>query len=471
MKTAIVWFRQDLRLSDNPALYQATQDCDAIIPVFIDETQGNSGLQAKSSQASHVWLHHSLQSLHSDLSRKGAQLIILQGEPLDRLNKLVQATQATHLYWNRRYDPNSIAVDTAIKEHFKETLSVHSFHANLLLEPWQLLNKTGKAYRVFTPFWKALQQSLLPQTPLPEPQQIHSPQLNISTLSIEDLGYLPTLPWANSMMEHWQHTAGENAAHHKLAEFIQNTVTAYKTQRDFPAKPATSKLSPHLHFGEISPRQIAYTANMVMENEPENNAGAEFFLREVVWREFAYYMLYHFPHMSDTSLDQRFHRFQWRTAEDYQDDLQRWQTGQTGFPLIDAGMRELWQTGWMHNRVRMITASFLIKNLLIPWQIGEQWFRDTLVDADVASNSFGWQWVAGCGADAAPYFRIFNPLLQSEKFDPDANYIRQWIPALKNTPNKAIHKATIDQANYPKPMIDLKRSRENALARFAEIKN
>jgi len=229
MKTAIVWFRQDLRLADNPALHQAVQDCDNIIPAFIDEANGNSGLLPNTSQASHVWLHHSLQALSSDLAHKGSQLIILQGKPLDCLDKLIQTTQATHLYWNRRYDPNSITIDSAIKEHFKTTLSVHSFHANLLIEPWQLLNKTGKPYRVFTPFWKALQQIYLPEAPLPAPNHIPSPQLNIKSLSIDDLGYLPTLPWANNMMQHWHNAVGETAAHATLAEFIRSTVQAYKT--------------------------------------------------------------------------------------------------------------------------------------------------------------------------------------------------------------------------------------------------
>jgi deoxyribodipyrimidine photo-lyase len=469
MKTGIVWFRQDLRLADNPALNAAVETCDNVIPVFIDETSGNSGLLQAESEASHVWLQHSLRQLDARLREKSSCLIILQGDALACLQKLCTETQATHIFWNRRYDPVGIQVDTDIKQQLKADYIINSFQANVLLEPWQLLKKDDTPYRVFTPFWKAAVKLGVVSSPLPEPVSIPTDVKPLSSLSFDDLGYTPTIPWDKPMMAYWQ--VGEDAAHEKLDHFLAEHGEVYKTDRDFPALPATSKLSPHLHFGEISPRQIIYQTTAFLADNPQAETSLRHFMSEVGWREFAYHLLYHYPETVNAPLDQRFKDFPWR--ENTKHELERWQRGYTGFPIIDAGMRELWHTGWMHNRVRMIVASLLTKNMLIPWQAGEQWFRNTLLDADLASNVLGWQWVAGSGADAAPYFRIFNPLLQSQKFDKDGEYIRRWVPELKDRDNKKIHlplELGEKAGDYPKAIVDLKATRERALERFQQIK-
>nr|CAA6829728.1 MAG: Deoxyribodipyrimidine photolyase (EC [uncultured Thiotrichaceae bacterium] len=504
MSTAIVWFRQDLRLADNPALHAAIEQCEQIVPVFIDEASGNSGLLPKESSASHVWLHHALNNLQQRLLEKGVTLIFRRGDALECLQQLQQETGATHLYWNRRYDPVGIRCDTEIKQQLSEVCEVRSFNGSLLSEPWAVLKKDGTPYKVFTAFWKMKRQLGFPELPLAEPlvinEQIplvppftkgdalqpplvfaegHSPLKKgrrrgfkaSATLSLDDFGYLPKIRWDKTMMEAWE--TGELTAHDALENFLNEQVPDYKAKRDFPASPATSQLSPHLHFGTISPRQILNRAEAFLAENPGAETGVQCFLSEVGWREFAYYLLYHFPATTSESLDKRFTAFPWRDPEEYQTDLIRWQQGQTGFPLIDAGMRQLWATGWMHNRVRMIVASFLTKNLLIPWQEGESWFRDTLVDADLASNTMGWQWVAGCGADAAPYFRIFNPVLQSEKFDASGDYIRKWVPELRGITDKTIHQPwkREDEIDYPDPITDLKASRQRALEQFGIIKN
>lgn len=469
MSTAIVWFRQDLRLADNPALQAAIEQCEQVIPVFIDEAGGNSGLLPSESSASHVWLHHALDNLQQGLQEKGGTLIFRRGDALECLRQLQQETAATHLYWNRRYDPAGIRCDTAIKQQLSAVCEVSSFNGALLSEPWTVLKKDGTPYRVFTAFWKMKRQLGFPDLPLPEPSELNGPAPD--SLSLDDLGYLPAIRWDTGMMEHWQ--TGELAAHETLESFLNEQVPDYKVKRDFPASPATSQLSPHLHFGTISPRQILNRTDAFLAENPSAETGVQCFLSEVGWREFAYYLLYHFPDTVSQPLDQRFTAFPWRDPDEYQADLRSWQQGQTGFPLVDAGMRQLWNTGWMHNRVRMIVASFLTKNLLIPWQEGERWFRDTLVDADLASNTMGWQWVAGCGADAAPYFRIFNPVLQSEKFDKAGDYIRQWVPELCHLTDKAIHQPRQQGANmdYPFAITDLKASRQRALERFGVIKS
>lgn len=469
MKTGIVWFRQDLRLADNPALTAAVNECDTVIPLFIDESSGNSGLVQSESRASHAWLHHSLTKLNQRLREKGNQLIIRQGSSLECLQTLIQETKATHCYWNRRYDPVGIKVDTEIKQTLKTQLILKSFQANVLHEPWQLLKKDGTPYRVFTPFWKAAVNLGVVSTPLPEPVRIPAFSNTLSSLSLAPLAYPQSTAWAKQMMAHWQ--TGEDEAQQKLHVFLEEQGQHYKTNRDFPALPATSKLSPHLHFGEISPRQIIYQTQTYLAENPSAETSLHHFMSEVGWREFAYHLLYHYPETTSQALDQRFQNFPWENNQD--EALDHWQKGLTGFPIIDAGMRELWHTGWMHNRVRMIVASLLTKNMLIPWQLGEQWFRDTLVDADLASNVLGWQWVSGCGADAAPYFRIFNPVLQSQKFDNAGEYIRQWVPELAHRDNKKIHLPLEENEiteDYPQAIVDLKATRERALNRFKQIK-
>ena len=466
MTCALVWFRQDLRLADNPAWFEACRSCQQVIPVFIDDPSPQTPSQL--GAASRVWLEQSLASLAKHLQAKSSHLILRQGQALTVLQDLIRETGASHVFWNRCYDPVSLARDTQIKARLKQQVQVQSFNAALLREPWQVLKSDGQPYKVYTPFWKALLKTGITQALLPEPAIIPSPQQWPHSQALTGLQLLPRLRWDQGMMAHWQ--VGEAAAYAKLQSFLETIVHQYQTARDRPAVMGTSRLSPHLHFGELGPRQIVLLAEQSLAEHPEASSGIQTFLQEVAWREFASYLLYHFPQTLHQPLDQRFNQFQWATQ--YEGQLQRWQQGQTGIPIVDAGMRELWQTGWMHNRVRMIVASLLTKNLLIPWQEGEAWFRDTLVDADLANNVLGWQWVAGCGADAAPYFRIFNPILQGEKFDPAGEYVRRWLPELAGRAAKEIHHPRVlgDGWNYPLPITDLSLSRRLALERYAQLR-
>ncbi|MEZ5454006.1 MAG: deoxyribodipyrimidine photo-lyase [Thiothrix sp.] len=467
MSTAIVWLRQDLRLADNPALYHACKTCANVILIFIDDPL--PGSVSRLGAASQVWLHHSLQALDASLQAAGNRLTLRQGSALPVLQALLAETGATHVYWNRVYDPASLARDKQIKEALKQSCTVHSFNASLLNEPWEVLKADGTPYKVFTPFWKAMLKHGIQRLPLPAPEQIPAPTRFPRSLALNELGLLPRTHWDTGMMAHWQ--AGETAAMQKLLDFLPLGGADYKNARNFPAQHGTAQLSPHLHFGEISPRQAVYHTEAFLAEHPAAESGLRHFIQEIGWREFAWYLLYYFPHTVDQALDERFKHFPW--AEDYVENLEHWRRGQTGYPIIDAGMRELWQTGWMHNRVRMIVASLLTKNLLIPWQEGENWFRDTLVDADLASNVLGWQWTAGCGADAAPYFRIFNPILQSQKFDPEGEYIRRWVPELRARDNKQIHlprELGDGLTDYLLPIVDFKASRARALAMFEQIK-
>lgn len=466
MTCALVWFRQDLRLADNPAWFEACRSCQSVIPIFIDDPSPTTFSQL--GAASRVYLQHSLASLEQSLQARGSRLILRQGQALAVLQTLLQETGATHIFWNRCYDPVSLERDKQIKASLKERVQVQSFNASLLREPWQVLKNDGLPYKVYTPFWKALLKTGITQTLLPEPSVLPHSNCWPSSLALAELSLRPKLRWAESIMQTWQ--VGESAALSKLVNFLETTVAEYKTARDYPVVQGTSRLSAALHFGEISPRQLALLAQQYLAEHPEASTGIQHFLQELAWREFAWYLLYHFPQTVTEPLDQRFKSFQWERG--YEANLRRWQQGETGIPIVDAGMRELWQTGWMHNRVRMIVASLLTKNLLIPWQEGEAWFRDTLVDADLANNVLGWQWVAGCGADAAPYFRIFNPILQGEKFDPQGEYIQRWLPELAGRAVKEIHHPRVlgDGWNYPLPITDLALSRQRALERYAQIK-
>ena len=479
MSTAILWLRQDLRLGDNPALIASCEAASELLIVFIDDP-ARTNIVAPGA-ASRVWLHHSLLSLQQCLARVGQTLVCLQGDSEEILLKLVNSSGAKRVCWNRCYDPISRACDTQLKSALSELTEVKSFNGSLFVEPWEACKDDGSPYRVFTPFYRRVATRFPASTPLPAPKTL-PPSLASSELaaitdlpavvSIEELGLLPEKQWHLPMMESW--SAGEPAAINQLDLFLAESVDDYADARNLPATSGTSKLSPHLHFGEIGPRQILHKLLHGSDGQPQPKSGIEVYCKEIIWREFAYQLLFHFPEMVDAPLDKRFERFPWPPADE--EMLHRWQRGQSGVPIIDAGMRELWCTGWMHNRVRMIVASYLIKNLLIPWQHGENWFRDTLVDADLASNAMGWQWCAGCGADAAPYFRIFNPVLQGEKFDKQGDYVRRWVPELAAVDNKFLHKpwelpekerAAVD---YPEPLVDLKSSRQRALAAFDTIK-
>ncbi len=468
MSNAIVWFRQDLRLSDNPAFAAACRHHQCVIPIYIlDEAISPLG------GAQRWWLHHSLASLGEHLKKIGLNLCLRQGSVLDVLEQLVQDYPIDAIYWNRCYEPVAIARDTVIKKVFQARgIRVVSTNGSLLHEPWQIKNMTGHFFKVFTPYWRAcLKQMNLPlqQTisPLPQP-------LNVNSDSLASWKLLPSNPnWAKAFGHYWQ--PGEDGAHIKLAHFIDINLKGYNTSRDEPSKDTTSKLSPHLHFGEISPWQIWRAIETVKLDKDCDLKSVERFLSELGWREFSYHLLYHVPSLPNANFKSAFDTFPWKNDPVF---LKRWQEGKTGYPIIDAGMRELWQTGYMHNRVRMIVASFLTKDLLIDWRLGASWFLDTLVDADLASNSAGWQWVAGCGADAAPYFRIFNPVLQGEKFDPDGAYVRQWVPELQSVPVQWVHKpwmATEDKLrlclgkDYPEPIVDHLEARKQALLDYKMI--
>jgi len=475
--TGIVWFRQDLRLSDNPALVQACKECDFVLPLFIDDPLNETISQL--GDASRVWLHHSLIALNASLKKKETELITAHGESLFILKELIQATGATKIYWNRCYDPVTINRDTAIKKALSD-LNPRTFNGLLVQEPWENLKSDGNPYKVYTPYWKnaALRIDNDPAllTPLKTPGTVPArPKFNKkicgSIRTIKNLSLLPSIAWHSPMMEHWN--VGEQASKERLRKFCSADVHDYKEARNVPGIPGTSRLSPHLHFGEISPRQALHSLRKGRTFE-ELSAGELVFAKEIVWREFAYSLIYHFPQMPTEPLDTRFQRFPWATKS--VGHLVAWQQGRTGVPIVDAGMRELYATGWMHNRVRMIVGSYLVKNLLIPWQSGERWFRDTLIDADMASNAMGWQWVSGCGADAAPFFRVFNPVLQGEKFDPEGAYVTLWVPELAEVDPKFIHKPweldpmSRQWIDYPDPLVDLKETRLRALDAFALIK-
>ncbi len=476
-KTAIVWLRRDLRLGDQPALTLAREEADQIVFVYIHAPAEEEPWAP--GAASRWWLHHSLSSLGASLEAAGQRLIVRRGPTLAALKTLISETGAARVVWNRLYEPATIARDKAIKAALREDgIAADSCNAALLFEPWEIRSEKGDPYRVFTPFWKRCMRDLhqLP-LPAPAPDPGQPPDAALASETLASLDLLPHLPWAEGFPSMW--VPGEKGAHAQVEILVDTIATDYSSTRNRPDLHGTSRLSPHLHFGEISPRQIV-AALAPLSMAAGSSEGADAYVRELGWRDFAHHLLFHFPHTAEAPLDERFAHYRWEGKPGW---LSAWQRGQTGFPIIDAGLRELWHTGWMHNRVRMIVASMLVKNLQTPWLEGARWFWDTLVDADLASNTLGWQWTAGCGADAAPYYRIFNPVLQAERFDPDRRYIRKWVPELAKLPDKWIHcpwdaPATVLQQaavelgrNYPLPVVDLKHSREKALAGYAEIRN
>ena len=467
----IVWFRQDLRLSDNPALAAAHESGKPIIPIYILDDV-NSGEWAMGA-ASRWWLHQSLMSLGDDLDSK---LVFDSGDPAQILLDIIDETGADSIVWNRCYEPWRIKRDKDIKLNFQERgLDVQSFNGSLLFEPQTALKDDGTPYRVFTPFYKrgCLGGGNSPRSPEGRPDDLNL--MDFKRKKLDELKLMPQINWYGEMQESW--TPGEAGAQNRLESFIDEGLAGYKEGRNFPSKCNVSRLSPHLHFGEISPHDVwdrARSAAVSLRSESD----CEHFMSELGWREFSNSLLYHFPDIPRKNMQEKFDAFGWRNDDDA---LEAWKKGKTGYPIIDAGMRELWQTGYMHNRVRMIVGSFLVKNLMIHWHHGEEWFWDTLVDADLANNSASWQWIAGCGADAAPYFRIFNPVTQSQKFDAEGEYIRRYVPEISKLSNKHIHapweapemllKASGVELgrDYPKPIVDLKLSRERALAAFKEL--
>jgi deoxyribodipyrimidine photo-lyase len=465
--TTIVWFRQDLRLRDNPALTDAARAGD-VLPVYIlDDTHARP-----LGGASRWWLHRSLTTLAESLGG----LLLKRGDPAESLPALAKHIKADRIVWNRCYDPQSVARDKAIKTDLaKRGIETESFNAALLHEPWALKTGAGEPYKVFTPYWRAA-RTLKFDAPL------RAPKVKLSALprgdALDDWALTPAKPnWAAGWDKLW--TPGETGAANRLRAFLDTRIGDYANGRDRPDADATSRLSPHLHFGEISPRQIYSAVTMAAESGDAPSAQTEKFLSEIGWREFSHQLLFHFPDLPTKNWKPAFDAYPWRRSER---DFAAWSRGMTGYPMVDAGMRELWATGYMHNRVRMITASFLIKHLRLDWRRGEAWFWDTLVDADAANNAASWQWVAGSGADASPYFRIFNPIEQGRRHDPEGAYIRRWCPELARLPDKFIHapfEASADvlrAANitlgkdYPNPIVDHAEARRAALEGYDKVK-
>ncbi len=440
-KPTIVWLRDDLRLADNPAVNAAVERNAPVVVVYLldDLSEDIRPLGG----ASRWWLHYSLAALAASLEAIGGKLVLRRGAAATEIPRLVAETDAEAVYWNRRYAA-SREIDAALKQSLRESgVEVDSFHANLLFEPWSVTSGTGDPFQVFTPFWKACLARPTPREPLPTPTALVSPE--VASDRLDDWELLPTHPdWAGGLRERWM--PGEASASRALADFSAGALADYH-RRDEPGHAATSRLSPHLRFGEISPFQVWHAVQGALPVDDTANVAK--FLSEVGWREFNWNILYHFPRLATDHFRREFDAFPWRT--DREAELKAWQQGRTGIPLVDAGMRELWVTGYMHNRVRLVAASFLVKNLLIDWRLGERWFWDTLVDADEASNPANWQWVAGSGADPAPYFRVFNPLLQADKFDPERKYINTWVPVGEP---------------YPEPIVDVAQSRREALAAY-----
>ncbi|HEY4252978.1 MAG TPA: deoxyribodipyrimidine photo-lyase [Roseomonas sp.] len=469
----ILWFRQDLRLADNPALV-AAMAAGPVLPVFVLDDAA-AGAWAPGG-AARWWLHHSLASLAVALKKRGAPLLLLRGSAETLIPALAVETGAQSVQAGRLYEPWARRRDQRVAEALEalgRKLVLHS--AALLTEPHRVRSGSGTPYAVYTPFARAVMALGEPEAPLPAPSRIAPADRRPAGERLDGWGLLPSRDWAGEFPAQWQ--PGEAGATTRLAAFA-GRVARYDGQRDLPATEGTSRLSPHLHWGEISPRQ-AWLAVRAASPGAGAGAGAEVFLKELLWREFSHHLLWHRPDMPEAPLRQEFARFDWQPNPRQR---RAWEKGATGYPIVDAGMRQLWRTGWMHNRVRMIAASFLVKHLLQPWQDGAAWFWDTLVDADLANNSQNWQWVAGCGSDAAPYFRIFNPVLQGRKFDPAGAYVRSFVPEIAALPDAHIHSpwaappAVLAQAgirlgrDYPMPIIDHAEARQRALDSFAALR-
>lgn len=470
----ILWYRRDLRVADHAALTAAVATGHPIIPVYVFDDKASGSWTP--GRASLWWLHHSLKSLSKSLKKLGADLILRRGSPDAEILRLVRESGATTVYCTRGYEPRDRDLETRLQEELvKKGGALKRFGGRLLVEPEKVRTQAGEPFKVYTPFWRNLSAIFEPGTPYRAPKAMSPANLKLASDDLASWNLLPHRPdWAGGLRETWE--PGEPAAHSRLEAFLDGALSSYKEQRDRPDVPGTSRLSPHLHFGEISPRMCWYRAAAASGGE---GFGFETFYKELVWREFSYNLLYHWPDLPDEPFRPEFRAFPFR--EDHE-GLDAWQRGETGYPIVDAGMRQLWHTGWMHNRIRMVVASFLVKDLMIPWQAGEAWFWDTLVDADLANNAASWQWVAGSGADAAPYYRIFNPVKQGETFDPAGNYVRRWVPELARLPDVVIHapwratQAELDDAEvvldrtYPMPIVDHGEARDRAMAAYKKIK-
>ncbi len=472
MKTSLFWFRQDLRLMDNPGFFEAVRG-GKVLAIYIDDTTLSH--EHRPGAASKWWLHQSLATLNEQLN---GNLNLYQGDPHNIINDIIKRHNIKDVFWNRCYEPYRIAADSWIKTQLKlQNISVKSFNASFLWEPHSVLKNDGTPYKVFTPYYKnGCLKGHAVRSPLPKPDHIETIKDGPS-LALEQLGLMPTIPWYKGMEKMWK--PGEQGAHIRLQQFLEQGLTGYKEKRNVPSLTNVSRLSPHLHFGEISPHTVWHQTQTYCEHHPVPLNDLEHFQSELGWREFSAYLLYHFPSLPIKNFQSKFDNFPWNENDTL---LTAWQQGKTGYPIIDAGMRELWQTGYMHNRVRMIVGSFLVKNLLQDWRKGASWFWDCLVDANLANNSASWQWIAGSGADAAPYFRIFNPITQGEKFDPEGTYIKAYIPELQKLPAKYISAPWTAPSNilsyagvtlgttYPHPIVDIAKSRQQALAAYHDLK-
>lgn len=476
---AVVWFRRDLRVDDNPALRAAMDSGLPVLPVFVHDDAGEG--RWPPGGATRWWRHHALVSLGEALEKLGLRLHCLEGETIRVFEALVGAVGAVRFFWNRRYEPEVIQRDERLKGRLKALgCAAQSFRGSLLFEPWTVQNKSGKPFQVFTPFRKHCLSTGLPEAGIQRTSgKVAAAALPDGVLAdfertVDGLKLLPTLSWDSGFRPFWNPSL--DGAREALEAFVQRGIDGYNHNRDRPDLDGTSRLSPFLAHGQLSPAQVVSECR---RQGRETGPGASRFLAEIGWREFSYHLLYHFPETPELSLRREFEAFPWHFDEDA---LGRWQRGQTGYPIVDAGMRQLWSTGWQHNRVRMICASFLVKHLLQPWQEGARWFWDTLVDADLASNTQGWQWTAGCGADAAPYFRIFNPIIQGAKFDPKGDYVRKWVPELGEVPTKhlfapweapdeVLGKASVRLGtDYPAPIVNHQSARQRALDAFDQVK-
>ncbi len=477
-KPLVYWFRRDLRLTDLPALSAAAGRNQPLVAVYVHDTDTPG--QWAPGAASRWWLHHSLAALGRALAARGGELLLRQGDAVEQLLQLATAIGAGSIYFSRQYDPEAIRQENQLNEACgRQGIECRRFPGSLLHEPESIRNRAGRPFRVFTPFWKTCLANRSVGEPLDGPGSLHFHDHGQARADLNTLDLLPTSPdWAAHWRDYWQ--PGEAGAEIALEDFLSGGFRDYAVGRDFPARAVTSRLSAHLHFGELSPRQLWHDIQSHVALRPGHQGQADKFLSELGWREFSHHLLFHFPAIPEQPFNPQFETFPWHSDDR---GLRAWQRGMTGYPVVDAGMRELWHTGYMHNRVRMIAASFLTKHLLLPWQLGARWFWDTLVDADLANNACGWQWVAGSGADAAPYFRIFNPTLQGRKFDPEGEYIRRWVPEIAGLPDKYLHEpaiapdAILQRAGvepgitYPEPIVHHPDARRRALDALALNRN
>ncbi|MCZ8099919.1 MAG: deoxyribodipyrimidine photo-lyase [Burkholderiales bacterium] len=478
----IVWLRNDLRLADNPAVAEAARLGVPFVGLYVLD-EDSEGLRPMGG-ASRWWLHHALAALAADVADLGGILLLTRGPARAVMARTVAALAPAAVLWNRRYDAAGIAVDTAIKADIRASgIRADSFNASLLYEPWQVKSRTGEPLKVFSPFWRAAQALGEPPAPLPTPARFAGGAKDLAVsdaMTLDALDLLPRRPdWAGGLRDTWR--PGERGARERLAKFLEDGLAHYADGRDRPDRDYTSRLSPWLRFGEIGPRQVWHAASAARLSGASQASARDLdkFRAELGWREFSYHLLHQRPDMASVNIQRKFDAFPWRNDDAA---LRAWRRGATGYPIVDAGMRQLWTTGWMHNRVRMIAASFLIKHLLVDWRRGEDWFWDTLVDADPASNAASWQWVAGSGADAAPYFRIFNPILQGEKFDPSGDYVRTFVPELRGVPADIIHQpwsasqqrlsaaGVVLGQTYPRPIVDHDDARKRALEALSAVK-